>query len=209
MRSLLVACLLFAATPVIAQSNWTCDANGGCMYQSSRVVELPADQNKPYCTVIGDPTDPQYQQLCNWFDQNPELAELKTKTHFHTLDSTSAMFRSRYAATVDRLPVVRIQASDGTTLCQISGGNIPLSSEAMVNCINSTLRRRSVEPNIHLHYQVPDEKKPDVTPDKQPDIFIKGNSMFDIPVWAFVTLGIVSIVAGIGSEWVKEVKNRG
>lgn len=202
---LLIACLI--GTPALADE-WRCDAQHGVMYQSSRVVALPAEQNKPYCTVIGNPADPQYRQLCAWFDQNPSLADLKAKSHFHTLDSTSMMFRTRYAASVDQLPCVRIQKSDGTVLAQISGSNIPLTSDAMVNCLNATLRR-GVQPspyNIHLHYAVAPDKpdQPTPQPDKyvQPDVF--DDSWPASRIWTLVIAGVVSVLAGVGWQWNRE-----
>jgi hypothetical protein len=195
---LLIACLI--GTPTFA-NEWRCDANGGCMYQSSRVVELPADQNKTYCTVIGNPTDPQYRQLCTWFDQNPSLAELKAKTHFHTLDSNSTIYKARYATTVDQLPCVRIQKANGETICQVSGSNIPLTSDAMVNCLNATLRRHNAEPqpNLHFHYTVaPDEPEPK----PQPDVFTNSNAMQG-KWWMLAIAGVASTFAGVAWQWKK------
>ena len=180
------------------------------MYQSNRVISLPQDQQKPYVTVFGDPHDEQFRQLVTWFDRHETLNDLKRKSHFATMPTDSTMFATRYASTVNQLPCIRIQSASGEVLCQLSGGNIPLSPEAMANCIDTTLRRRNAQPspqpnlNYHLHYNMPDDK-PDSKPD-QPDVFVKEASMFDVPTWAFFALGITAMVAGVAVQWVKEFK---
>jgi hypothetical protein len=208
-KSIVLACAL--VTPTFAQDAWRVDAMGGVAYKH-QVIDLPQDQGKLYTSVLGHPNDPQVQQLLRWFDQNPELNWIKNTTHFHYLSSDSMMFKSRYDATTGDLPCVRIQQPDGTVIYQCSANRLPLSAEALASSIGTTCLRRNVEPqpNLHFHYSAtPDES--DVTPkqDAQPDIFEKDNSMFEIPAWVFVTLGVVALVGGVGIQWSKELKNRG
>lgn len=52
MKQLLLACLLFAATPAFADE-WQCSRDG-VMYQSSRVIDLPQDQGKLFRRVVAE-----------------------------------------------------------------------------------------------------------------------------------------------------------
>src|SRR4051812_36581460 len=116
MNRFLICCLLL--TVLCSQSiatDYRCDANGGVCYQT-RVVDLPQDQNKFYCTIIGSQSDPQVQELATWFNTNPDLAHLKQGTHFAVMASDSVMYQKRYSATTTTLPCVRVQDSQGNVI---------------------------------------------------------------------------------------------
>jgi hypothetical protein len=206
MKQLLLACLLFAATPAFADE-WQCSRDG-VMYQSSRVIDLPQDQGKLFTTVIGQANDPQVQQMLRWFDQNPELNRIKQTSHFHFLSSESVMFKSRYDATTGDVPCLRIQQPDGTVIYQCSRRNLPLSPEALANSISTTCLRRNVQPepqpNLHFHYTVapaPD-LEPEPTPDIQPDVFTNSNAMQG-KWWMLAIAGVASTFAGVAWQWKK------
>jgi hypothetical protein len=210
---LALVCVMLMSVPTLAQP-YRCDSNGGVCYQT-RVMDLPQDQDKFYCTIFGHPNDPEVRQLQKWFDVDPDLNQFKHGTHFALVNSESTMFRQRYATTTGPLPCVRVTDREGNVVFQASGDNLPMTSAALANSMHTTcLRRLRTSPfNLHYHYQdaQPDANPnvtPDVTPDAQPDVFIKRGS-FDMPVWAYFVLGIALVVTGIGYEWVKEQKNRG
>lgn len=200
--SVLLACVL--CTSAIA-NEWQCTRDGGVMFQSNRVIALPQDQAKTYCSVFYDPRDAQQAQVVRWFDENSQLADLKRKTHFAAIPSTSTMFAARYAGTVNSLPCIRLQTANGDTLCQMSGNRIPLSAEATASCIETTLRR-NVQPspyNIHLHYAVTPDEPDQPQPDKyvQPDVFDNGWPASRI--WTLVIAGATSVLVGVSWQWKK------
>jgi hypothetical protein len=199
--SVLLACLFI--TPALAE--WRVDATGGVAYQH-QVIELPQDQGKLYCTIFGG--DSQARELANWFDTCPELRQVKQATHFAVMSSNSTMFKSRYDATTGDLPCIRIQDASGNTIYQCSGRNLPLSPDALANSISTTcLRRRNVDPqpspyNIHLHYAVTPDVKPDVTP-KQPDVYMQPDEWPASHVWTLAIAGVASVLGGVAWQWKK------
>lgn len=207
MRQLLVALLLCVSIAASAcGSDYRCDADGGVMYTAERVVDLPQDQDRWYCSIIGSPGDPQVQQLNRWFNENPELNRIKRGTHFSTIDSTSLMYESRYAATSGKLPCLRLQDSKGVVVYQVSGRNVPLTPEGLCNSIRSTCHRRQAQPqpsgpnmNIHYHFDVPHEQEPakpddDVFAPEEPD---------NLAVWILIGAGVLAVVGGVAYEWRK------
>jgi hypothetical protein len=120
------------------------------------------------------------------------------------------MFKSRYGSTTGDLPCVRIQDANGKTIYQCSGKNLPLSPEALANSISTTCLRRNVQPdqqpyNLHLHYSVePDQPKPDVTPQPQPDVFTNSNAdSMQGNWWMLAIAGVTSTLAGVAWQWKK------
>lgn len=207
--SVLLVCLCLTSVAV-AQEPWRVDAAGGTYYKH-QVIELPQDHNKCYCTLMGDTNDPAFRQLVSWFDTTPELAQLKSKTHFHVMDTNSVMYKKRYAQSTGQTPCVRIQQPDGTVIFQCSDKSLPLSGESLANMVSaSCFRRQSAQPSqpqpynhLHVHYDAPDtksDKVPDATP--QPDVFANHEVTLG-PAWFWILMGacVVSVLTGVGYEW--------
>lgn len=145
----------------VEESSPKTDAAHGVRYTQEQIVNLPQDQNKFYTTIIGTPGEAKFEAIKKWFTDVPELKSVKAQTHFNAIETTSIMFKERYATTVKNTPCVRVQTADGTTLFQCSGHNVPMSGEALTKAINTQcLRRwrqnRNAGPN------------PDTTPDTTP-----------------------------------------
>lgn len=223
MKNVLLALAVLASSVGAAcAKDYRCDANGGVYYTTSRVVDLPQDQSRWYVTVIGDTSNPQFNQITSWFNTHPELRKLASNTHYSVMDTNSAMYRGRREQSAQyappSLPCIRIQDQSGQVVYQVSGRNIPLSPEALVNSMQATcfgcLRDRrplqSSPYNLHYHFQVQPEQQA-VTPkeeDKIEDVFNKGDAMFVIPTWAYFVIGIIMLSVGIGVQWVKEYHKR-
>jgi len=89
-----------------------------------RVFNLPQDSDKWFMSVIGDGGD-RHTEILAWFDENADLAELKSQVHFHRITTDSRAFKDRYAKNVTELPTIRVQKSDGYVVYEVSGAAVP------------------------------------------------------------------------------------
>jgi hypothetical protein len=223
MKNVLLALAVLASSGAVCAKEYRCDANGGVYYTSERVIDLPQDQNRWYVTVIGDPDNAQFRQITAWFNTHPELVQIARATHYSEMSTRSTMYTGRCNQSAQfappSTPCIRIQDQTGNVVYQVSGKNIPLSPEGLVNSMQATcFRRRQAAPapspyNYHYHFQVPD-KQPEqqaVKPKEEnqiEDVFNRGGSMIEIPVWAYFVIGILMVGVGVGVEWVKEYRKR-
>lgn len=208
MKNLILCLALLVATivPTTLCAD-TLKAHGGPM----QVENLPADANNWYVSVMGNPSDPEYQKLVQWFQTNPQLQTLADRTHYSVIPSTSQLYRKRYAPTAATLPCVRVQTADGTVLCQLSGDNIPATSPAMYSAIKTYCLRRcdpSPQPNIHYHIH---KTEPEAKPEPKPETPFEDEPLptpaEDKPLWPWlIVVGVVSIVVGVAHEWRKSLK---
>ena len=122
-----VLCLLAvfaAAVPCLADT-----VNG--VLAEERVVNLPQDQSKWYVSVVGNATDPRYNEIVGWFDTNASLKKLKNQVHFCPVTSETAVYQARYASNVKGLPTVRMQQADGTVVYEAAGKNLPMTAAGL------------------------------------------------------------------------------
>ena len=122
-----VLCLLVvfaAAAPCLADT-----VNG--VLAEERIVSLPQDQGKWYVSVVGNATDPRYNEIVGWFDTNASLKKLKNQVHFCPVTSGTAIYQARYASNVKGLPTVRMQKPDGTVVYEAAGKNLPLTAAGL------------------------------------------------------------------------------
>ena len=180
---------------------------------SAQVQALPADASQWYVSVMGNPSDPEFQKLTRWFKTDPNLSKLAAKTHYSAIPATSKLYQARYAATVPKLPCVRIQAPTGKVLCQLSGDNIPVSSAACWRALRHHSYRcqpqTQPQPNIHYHIHKQEKPAPDPVPDSAPfdDTVVdetdepSGDAPWEAPIWLICLLGAVALAVGVGVEW--------
>jgi hypothetical protein len=151
----------------------------GVKQAEERIIDLPQDGNKLYVTVIGDSADSKTQKVVGWFSTNPELRNIRAKTHFNVIPTKTELFRDRYAATVAETPCIRVQDADGVVLYQCSGDKVPYSAEATAKAINTQCWERwrqrhqpkpIVEPApVPAPEPEPVVVQPDVEPEPEPE----------------------------------------
>lgn len=120
----------------------TTDPGFGVKYTKERIIRLPKDGNKFFVTVIGDPNDSKFNTIKTWFQDVPELAKLKSETHFNAVPTTRADYKERYAKNVPNTPLIRVQTATGGVVYQVSGANIPMTGQALSRSINTEFLRR-------------------------------------------------------------------
>jgi hypothetical protein len=118
------------------------DAAYGVKYTEARVVKLPQDGDKLFCTVFGEAGNADYEAISEWFKTVPELKAFAAQTHFNNYPKQSTEYKQRYGKTVKSLPMIRVQKANGEKLFQISGANIPMSGEALAKNLNTECLRR-------------------------------------------------------------------
>ena len=121
----LLATLLVALTPCFAGT----PANG--VIAQERIIKLPADQGRWYVSVVGDPQDARFKEVCSWFDSNDNLLKLRNSTQYNVVTGDSAIFNERYASNTPALPMVRIQNAEGVVYSQLCEDEIPVTAEAL------------------------------------------------------------------------------
>lgn len=217
---LLALAVCLASSGAVGAKEYRCDANGGVYYTSERVIDLPQDHNRWYVTVIGDPDSAQYRQITEWFATHPDLRKIAQATHYTEMSTRSTMYAGRCNQSAQfappSTPCIRIQDHSGNVVYQVSGRNIPLSPEALVNSMQATCFRRQAQPspyNIHYHFQIPEKEQSAPLKPKEEnqiqDVFNEAkSSMFEIPTWAYFCMGIAAVVLGVAVEWVKEYRKR-
>jgi len=193
--SLTLLAIVATACPGLADdqpSELKADAAYGVLHAEERVIDLPADQSKWHISVVGSPRDAKYQTVKGWFDLHTSLKHLKAQTHFHSIATTSSMYRDRYAENTPEVPCVRIQSADGRVQYQVCGQDIPMSADALDQAIRSELfRRRRCCPQPQpqpLDHVGP----PDVVPEPRSGL---------PPWWVLVGLGLLGAGAGVVAKW--------
>lgn len=100
-------------------------------------LTLPEDGNQWYTSVfLESPTAG--SPIPGWFDANPTLARLKSQTHFNVVYRTDPQW-SKYSPTVPVVPCIVVQNNKDEVVFKTSGENTPLSAEALVGQIRSSL----------------------------------------------------------------------
>ncbi|WP_254509868.1 hypothetical protein [Anatilimnocola floriformis] len=129
--------LLFAST---ANAELVTDRAYGVKHNPAelRLTYRPQDGDKQYVTVFG--TGARLTEAKGWFETNPELKRLKESSHFNCIDTTSVMFRDRYASNTPATTLIRIQDQRGKTIHEFS--NLPMSAEAFIRKMNHECPRR-------------------------------------------------------------------
>jgi hypothetical protein len=212
MKRLLTVALMLVPAAVYADDQGTVN---GVLVQE-RVINLPQDANKWHVSIVGE--GQAYDQLLSWF-MNDNLAKLKAQVHFHTVHSSTEIYKSRYAQSVKGLPTVRMQNAQGNVMYEAYGANIPMTAEGLYGAMADSVRvaqgwtpilpwrRNHTHPNICPTPQPqPDPVDPVEPLDPEPAPIDNGGapqldgpitSQSPLPVWWMMLLAIVA-GAGVG-----------
>lgn len=166
-----------------------------------RVVKLPEDAGNWHVSVFGSPNDAKFQEIQAWFDTDPALRKLRSRTHYHPIATNDPMF-SRYAAVTPRTPCIRLQSSDGTRVYEVSGPNVPMTPHALTSAMNAAIFRRCPDGNCNPQPQPapvePAPVEPNVSPfDTMPDSTPESDFSWLIAILA----GLGGAGGGVASWW--------
>jgi hypothetical protein len=100
-------------------------------------ANLPQDGDKLFLTIAGNANDATFKRLLAGFKNDSALVEIKNETHFNALTTDSAMFKARYAKSMPKTPIVRLQAPDGTVIYEAIGNDIPTSGLVLADDLNA------------------------------------------------------------------------
>lgn len=207
-RFLLSAVILLASSAVIWAAPlpdthpFTGEAYG-VVQTEKRIVELPQDGDKPYVSIMGDPRDPKFHEVVKWFETNETLKSVKAQTHYRVYTTSDPTYKARYAGSLPALPAIRVQNAQGERLYQASGGNLPMTGEAVANVFTTECFRRWCRPAPQPEpepdyepYVPPSPDQPVPQPDVQPDV-VPASSTNDLAViLASILVGLTG--GGIG-----------
>ena len=190
-----------------------------------RVVNLPNDQGKWYLSVVGNARNAQYQTIMKWFSQDIPLRQLKAQVHFCPIESSSAIYKARYAPNVKGLPTVRLQNSQGTVIYEAAGKNLPFTPQGLYGAFAGNVSKaegRPIRPwrrNNARPFPCPSPRPspqpapdPDFDLDPEPQPIDDGGQpdFEDVPVpdqsnlpplWLMLVTFVVSAGAGLAVEW--------
>ena len=126
-----------------------------------RVIDLPDDADGWYTSVFTqEKPSRRERQILDWFESDPQLARLKSQTHFNHYTPASSIY-SRYAnLTGGGLPVVVLQDPSGTVVFKASGDAVPPAPWPLV---------RGIIDCIRAHCPHCPRPKPKPTPEPAPD----------------------------------------
>lgn len=136
-RFVLALVLALSCGTAIAEDFARSGPTNGVHNATERVTRLPQDANKPYLTVYGNPTDPKFVELKEWFKTDKKLVALKNQCHYTVIPTNTTMFKTRYAAKVAKTPYVILQSADHKTVAEFAGRQIPMTKEALFHGLNS------------------------------------------------------------------------
>lgn len=92
---------------------------------SQKRVNPPNDSQKMHLSVVGNTNDPQFDNICRWFETDPNLMALKSSLFYHAVTTDTEIFKERYAPNVNGLPTVRLQRANGVVIYEQHDKNIP------------------------------------------------------------------------------------
>lgn len=192
-----------------------------------RVVNLPNDSGKWYLSVVGNARNAQYQTIMKWFSQDIPLRKLKAQVHFCPIESSSAIYKARYAPNVKGLPTVRLQNSQGTVIYEAAGKNLPFSPQSLYGAFAGSVSKaegRLILPwrrNYDRRFLCPTPRPtpapapapdPDFGLDPEPQPIDNGGEpdFEDVPapaqsnlppIWLMLVTFVVSAGVGLAIEW--------
>jgi len=114
---------------------WICTPEVKSAETEERIIDLPQDANKWFVSIVGDPSDSQYNAIASWFSKDAKLAEIRKQVHFWKITSNSKDFSERYAHNVSGLPTVRIQRHDGFVIWEGAGKEVPTTAAGLYDTI--------------------------------------------------------------------------
>jgi len=221
---LCVLCLLAVFAVVVP---CVADTVNGVLAEE-RVVNLPQDAGKWYVSVVGNVTDPRYNEIVGWFESNASLKKLKNQVHFCPVTTDTAIYQARYACNVKGLPTVRMQKPDGTVVYEAAGKTIPLTAGglngALANAVHSAsglrpilpwrreMERRCPGPGPCPTPQPNPQPQPDPDPqpidDNGPPNVDPEPTESDLPPWGLVLVCLGGTLAGLASGYGRKLYDK-
>ena len=211
-----VACLLAWSTAARA-GDLVADPGGGVKYNAEeQVIQLPTDAGKWYVSLFGDPDDPRFRELQEWFQSHEGLAHLREQVHWNIYTTDSVRYKQRYAKSMPGLPCVRVQTHQGVTASEFWADYIPMTAAGLYNGIREDisdkaswgcLRRRRCRPcpNNEPCPAPEPEPAPILEPaepiEEQAPILPPEPKSGLPPWWAIVGLGVLGAGAGVAAKW--------
>lgn len=169
------------------------------------VVQLPADAEKWYVSVIGDADSGDLKRLAEAFDSHEQLAKLKSLTHFNVIDARAPVFAKRYASHTRQLPCVRIQDASGVVLFQLSGDKLKIDADTLNRKIHTTLCwRRDQQQDEFDVTPTPDGVDEQPTGDGGPPDEYLTEENVGLGLLALLLLGAGGAAGGVWTEYKKE-----
>jgi len=216
---LCVLCLLavFAAVvPCFADT-----VNG--VLAEERIVNLPQDQGKWYVSVVGNATDPRYNEVVGWFDSNASLKKLKNQVNFCPVTTDTAIYQARYASNVKGLPTVRMQKPDGTVVYEAAGKNLPMTAAglngALAGAVSNAQGLRPILPwRQEMERRCPapgPNPQPNPQPDPEPQPIddngppnIEPDPQDDLPGWGLALLCVGGTLVGLSTGYGRKLYDK-
>lgn len=143
------------------------DAEYGVMHTQERVINLPNDGGNWYLSLYGDPADPRYQQLKQWFHTNSVLVDFRKQTHYNEISSNHPRYQ-RYAETMPGLPCIRLQNSKGIVVSEFWDDNIPMTDTALVQGIKGDMQDKTSWGCLRRRRNPSPTPAPDTNPTPKP-----------------------------------------
>ena len=211
-----VLCLLAvfaAAVPCLADT-----VNG--VLAEERVVNIPQDQSKWYVSVVGNATDPRYNEIVGWFDTNVSLKKLKNQVHFCPVTSDTAIYQARYASNVKGLPTVRMQKADGTVVYEAARRNLPMTAAglngALAGAVSSAEGIRPILPwRRDMEHRCPGpcpKPQPNPQPDPEPQPIddngppnVDPDVQAEPPLWPLALVCVGGVIVGMAGGYGKKL----
>lgn len=137
MRFILALVLTFACGTAMAEDFARSGPTNGVHNATERVTQLPQDANKPHLTVYGNPSDPKFAELQNWFKTDKKLIALKNQCHYRAIETNTTLFKERYASRVPKTPCVLLTDASGGKVAEFAGRQIPMTKEALFHGLNT------------------------------------------------------------------------
>lgn len=180
------------------------------------IVKLPEDGKQYYTTVFLASNwqgDAKSRELVAWFDTNPQLASLRSQTHFNVITQADPLWKTNYATSVATVPCLALTDAKGDVVYKASQNGLPTEPKALASAVAKAVERRC--PNRRCPVKPDPEPTPEpVVPDTAPVIpdtspLIEPPAKEEFPLWLGVILGIVGLGAAIVPDMVKKYKAMG
>ena len=121
------------------QSNVCVPCGGVVIAQTTPPIQAPQPQApaKRFNLDLFVSSDAQYQQLLNWFNEDPELAKIKAKCNYQVYAPGNALYKARYSdiVPVSQFPAITLTKENGGYVYVGSRDQIPKTATGVYNAL--------------------------------------------------------------------------